>query len=64
MFVNWALRTFRDNLIQTDPLAAVIAFKGRRSIFARADSSYGPLLLEITRLSNRRGRYAIPKLCL
>ena len=50
MFVNWALRSVRDTLIQTDPLAAVIAYKGCRKIVARRTAPQGPIVLEITPL--------------
>ncbi|VDK50528.1 unnamed protein product [Anisakis simplex] len=46
MFVNWALRSVRDSLIQVDPLAAAIAYKGQRKAIPTSAISQTPLLLQ------------------
>lgn len=49
MFVNWALRSVRESLIQVDPLAAALAYREREpkrplpAIVSRT-----PLLLQFT----------------
>jgi hypothetical protein len=54
MFVNWALRSVKDSLIQVDPLAAAIAYKSQRPAGSAAlaagpaSISHTPLLLQFT----------------
>uniref|UniRef100_A0A0M3HUV6 Transposase n=1 Tax=Ascaris lumbricoides TaxID=6252 RepID=A0A0M3HUV6_ASCLU len=48
MFVNWALRSVRDSLIQVDPLAAAIAYKGQRKAMPPSAITHTPLLLHFT----------------
>ncbi|KHN83765.1 hypothetical protein Tcan_13644, partial [Toxocara canis] len=48
MFVNWALRSVRDSLIQVDPLAAAIAYKGQRKAVPPSAIAHTPLLLQFT----------------
>ncbi|KAF8355517.1 hypothetical protein PRIPAC_97140, partial [Pristionchus pacificus] len=49
MFVNWALRSVRESLIQVDPLAAALAYKEREPKRPLpAVVSRTPLLLQFT----------------
>ncbi|CAJ0572913.1 unnamed protein product, partial [Mesorhabditis spiculigera] len=46
MFVSWALRSFRDSLIQVDPLAAAISHKAQKKPLPSVSKT--PLLLQFT----------------